>query len=41
MICGARTVFWPGVEDLEAICTKPPHPLEENHEDDVLGEWSE
>jgi hypothetical protein len=40
--CGARAVFWPDVEHIEAECISPRgHQPEDVHEAEYLGEWTE
>ncbi|MFJ2568989.1 hypothetical protein ACIOYT_01020 [Streptomyces halstedii] len=40
--CGARTVFWPDVEAIDAECIRPRgHEPANIHEDEILGEWNE
>jgi hypothetical protein len=40
--CGARTVFWPDIEAIDAVCFLPRgHQPADRHEDEALGEWSE
>lgn len=41
-LCGARTVFWPDVEAIDAKCIRPRgHEPANIHEDEILGEWNE
>lgn len=41
-LCGARTVFWPDVEAIDAVCIRPRgHEPANIHEDEILGEWNE
>lgn len=41
-LCGARTVFWPDVEQCEAECMLPArHEPADEHQDEILGEWTE
>lgn len=40
--CGARTVFWPDVEAIDAKCIRSQgHEPANIHEDEILGEWNE
>ena len=42
MVCGARTVFWPDAEAIDATCDLPPGHVPSNvHRDGMLGEWDE
>lgn len=39
--CGARAVFWPDVEAIEAECIRSRGHAGTIHEDEILGEWDE